>query len=101
MKICEDFASNFGDKINGYCIATTHGLILLVPLGNFLLYFSVSLIEDETEKKKRHFDTIEVMEAESQAALITPTEHNFLDALKKMAEALGTVHTRGKGTSAR
>jgi hypothetical protein len=46
--------------------------------------------------KGRHFDTIEVMGAESQAVLSTLTEHHFQDAFK-MAEALGTVHTRGRG----
>jgi hypothetical protein len=30
----------------------------------------------------RHFDTIEVIEAESQAALNTLTEHDFQDAFK-------------------
>jgi hypothetical protein len=34
--------------------------------------------------KDRHFDTIEVMEAESQAVLNTLTEHGFQDALKKL-----------------
>jgi predicted helicase len=47
--------------------------------------------------KGPHFDTIEVMEAESQAVLNTLTEHDFQDAFKKMAETLGTVHTHGKG----
>jgi hypothetical protein len=46
--------------------------------------------------KGRHFDTIEVIEAESQTVLNTLTEHDFQDAFK-MAEALGTVHTRGRG----
>jgi hypothetical protein len=46
--------------------------------------------------KGRHFDTIEVTEAESQAALNILTEHEFQGAFK-MAEALGIVHTRGKG----
>jgi hypothetical protein len=31
----------------------------------------------------RHFDTIEVMETESQAVLNTLTEHDFQDAFKK------------------
>jgi hypothetical protein len=31
----------------------------------------------------RHLDTIEVMEAESQSALNTLTEHDFQDALKE------------------
>jgi hypothetical protein len=33
--------------------------------------------------KGRHFGTNEVMKAESQAVLNTPTEHNFQDAFKK------------------
>jgi hypothetical protein len=33
--------------------------------------------------KGRHFDRIEVIEAESQAVLNTPTEHDFQDAFKK------------------
>jgi hypothetical protein len=33
--------------------------------------------------KGRHFDTTEVIEAESQAVLNTLTEHNFQDAFKK------------------
>jgi hypothetical protein len=35
-------------------------------------------------------------EAELQAMLNTVTEHDFQDVFKKMAEALGTVHTRGR-----
>jgi hypothetical protein len=33
--------------------------------------------------KGRHFDTIEMIEAESQAVLNTLTEHDFQDAFKK------------------
>jgi hypothetical protein len=33
--------------------------------------------------KGRHFDTTEVMEAESQAVLNSLTEHDFQDAFKK------------------
>jgi hypothetical protein len=43
--------------------------------------------------KGRHFDTIEVMEAELQAVLNTFTEHDFQDAFKKIAEVLRIVHT--------
>jgi hypothetical protein len=46
--------------------------------------------------KGRHFDTIEMMEAESQAVLNSLTEHGFRMHLK-MTEALGTVYKRGKG----
>jgi hypothetical protein len=48
-----------------------------------------------------HFDTIEVVEAESQAVLNTFTEHDLQDTCKKLAEALGMVYTRGKGTTSR
>jgi hypothetical protein len=37
----------------------------------------------KTELKGCHFDTIEVMEAESQVVLNTLTEHEFQDAFKK------------------
>jgi hypothetical protein len=37
------------------------------------------------------------MEAESQAVLNNFTEHDSQDAFKKLAEALGTAHTRGRG----
>jgi hypothetical protein len=36
-----------------------------------------------TKLKGRHFDTTEVIEAESQAVLNTLTEHDFQDAFKK------------------
>jgi hypothetical protein len=44
-----------------------------------------------------HFDTTEVIEAESRVVLNTLTEHNFQVALKKMAEMLRTVHMGGRG----
>jgi predicted helicase len=43
--------------------------------------------------KDSHFDTTEVIEAESQAVLNILTQHDFQEAFKKMAEALGMVHT--------
>jgi hypothetical protein len=46
-----------------------------------ILLFSVSPIEDQEER--RHFDTNEVMEAESPAELNTLTEHDFQDAFEK------------------
>jgi hypothetical protein len=61
VKICEDFAPNFGDKRTGCCITTTHRLTFSFPSGNILpkptrlsspptLLFSVSAIEDKTER---------------------------------------------------
>jgi hypothetical protein len=46
--------------------------------------------------KGRRFDTTEVIEAESRVVPNTLTEHDFQDAFKKMAEALGMVHVRGR-----
>jgi hypothetical protein len=43
--------------------------------------------------KGRHSDSIEVIEAESQAVLNTLTEHDFQDAFKKVTEEFGTVCT--------
>jgi hypothetical protein len=45
----------------------------------------------------RHFDTSEVIEVESQVVPNTLTRHYFQDVFKKMAEALGMMHTRGRG----
>jgi hypothetical protein len=42
--------------------------------------------------KNRHSDTVDVIEAESQAVLNTLTEHNFQDEFK-MAKTLKTVHS--------
>jgi hypothetical protein len=42
----------------------------------------------KTKLKGRHFDTTEVIKAESQTVLNILTERDFQDAFKKMAEAL-------------
>jgi predicted helicase len=51
--------------------------------------------------KGRHFKRIQVIEAESQSVMNNLTEHDFQDAFKKKAEALGTVHTPRKGADSR
>jgi hypothetical protein len=48
--------------------------------------------------KGHHFDTTEVIRAESHVVLNTLIEHHFQDALRTTAEALVTVHAR-KGTN--
>jgi hypothetical protein len=48
----------------------------------------------------RHFDTTEVMEAESQAVLNTLTEHEFQDAFKNGRSAGNGTYGR-KGTTSR
>jgi hypothetical protein len=60
-----------------------------------ILFFSFT--RWKIQLKEPHFGTSEVIEAESQAVLNTLTEHDFQDALKKMAEALGMVHMWGMG----
>jgi hypothetical protein len=50
-------------------------VILCPPYFSLFLRFKIKL-------KDRHFDTIEMVEAESQAMLNSLTEHNFLDKVK-------------------
>jgi hypothetical protein len=69
--MCEDFASNFGDKRTGHCIMTAHHLTLSFSPP----YFS--------QLKSRHYDIVEVIEAELQAVLNTLREQNFQDAFNK------------------
>jgi hypothetical protein len=51
--------------------------------------------------KGRHFDTIEVLEAESQAVLNTLTEYDFQDAFKKNGRSCGNDAHAWKGTTSR
>jgi hypothetical protein len=59
------------------------------------LYFSL-FPQLRKELNGYHFDTIEVIEAESQAVLNIFTERDFQDAFKKVAEGLEMVHTNGR-----
>jgi hypothetical protein len=104
--MCEDFVKNFGDKRSGCFITTTHRLTCHFPPGNFFIKCNMTVALHppyvslfpllKIKLKGRHFDTIQMIEAESQAVLNTFTEHDFQDAFK-LVEAPGTVHTRGKG----
>jgi hypothetical protein len=84
MKMCEDFAPNFGVKGTGSSITTTHRHKLSFSLKFFLL--KATWLSSSTflfpNWIYRHFDTIEVTEAESQAVLNTLTEHDFQYAFK-------------------
>jgi hypothetical protein len=73
------------------CCPPTTILALSWPPTTFLCFLRLKI-----KLKGRHFDTIEVLEAEWRAMLNTPTEHDFQNAFKKMPETLGTVHTRGR-----
>jgi hypothetical protein len=63
----------------------------LVPC-NFSLFLRLKI-----KLKGHHFDTIEVIESESQVVLNTFTEHDLQDAFKQMAEMLETVDKHGRG----
>jgi hypothetical protein len=68
--MCEDFAPNFGDNSTGSCVTTAHRLTLPLapktrrPSPPPAFPFSVTA-------KGRHFDTVEVIEADSQVMLST------------------------------
>jgi hypothetical protein len=53
----------------------------------------------KTKLKGRHFDTTEVMEAESQAVLNSLTEHDFQDAF--YGRSVGNGAYAQKGTTSR
>jgi hypothetical protein len=98
VKICEGFAPNFGDKRTGCCIMTTQRLTLpfspekFVPKITLLLssihpilltwppYGFAMFPRLKIKLESHHFDTIEVIKAESQAVSNTQTEHDFWDA---------------------
>jgi hypothetical protein len=90
MKMCEDFAPNFDDKRTDCCITTKHRL--KPPFSPVNFWQKITVVPNphnvslypllKTKLKGRHFDTIEVTGAESQA-LNTLTEDDFQDAFKK------------------
>jgi hypothetical protein len=72
VKMCEDFAPNFGDNRTGCCITTPHtsfftrkfltkNNMALVPTHPTFLFPQLKI-----KLKGSHFDTTEVIEAESQ-----------------------------------
>jgi hypothetical protein len=89
VKMCEDYAPNFGVKRTGCCVNTapSHASFLIREILTRkqndcrpppTLLFSVARLK--MQLKVRHFYTTEVIEAESQAVLNTLTEHDFQDA---------------------
>jgi hypothetical protein len=62
-------------------------------------YFSL-FPQFKIKLKGHHFDTIEVIEAESQAVLNTLTEHDFQDAFKSDRSAGDCTYAQ-KGTTSR
>jgi hypothetical protein len=90
VKMREDFASNFGDKKKLAVVSRQITFCTSFSTSNFFAekqddcfpltssYFFVIPLS-KIKLKYRHFDTIEVTEAESQAVLNTLTEHDFQD----------------------
>jgi hypothetical protein len=91
VKMCEYFAQNFGNKRTGCCITTTHCDVLPFSPGDFCPKSNTTVVPHppyfslfprlEIKLEGRHFDTGDRDRMTSRMHL-------------KMAEALGTVHTR-------
>jgi hypothetical protein len=92
VKMCKDFAQNFGDKIAAWCFATTHRLTL--PFHReFLTKINVTVVPHplyfslfpwrRINWKAAIFDIIEVIVAESQVVLNSLTKHYFEAAFQK------------------
>jgi hypothetical protein len=110
VKMCEDFAPNFGEKRTYRCIMTMHRLTLLFSPGNFwpkATWLSSSTHPSflfpplQIKLKGRHFDTTEVIEAESQAVLNALTEHVLQDAFKKNGRSSRSCAYGWKGNTSR
>jgi hypothetical protein len=63
--MCNGFAPNFGKKRTGCCIVTMHRHTLSFSQGTFLTRENITFIPRPPKLKGRHFDGIEVIEAES------------------------------------
>jgi flavin reductase (DIM6/NTAB) family NADH-FMN oxidoreductase RutF len=113
MKRCTGFAPNFGNKRTGYDIMTMHCLpspgnfitknVNVVPHSSFLPDFNPATFlfpQLKLKLKGCHFDTTDVVEAEGQAVLNTPTKDNFQDAFKNgTSTGNGAYERKGEGVS--
>jgi hypothetical protein len=64
-------------------------------------YFFSQFPRLKIKLKGLYFDTIEVIEAESQAVLNTLTEHDFQNAFKNCRRAGNGTYARTKGTTSK
>jgi hypothetical protein len=103
MKMREDFALNFGYKRTGGCILTHHLTLPFSPI-IFLTRNDVTVLSIhptfmvprlKIKLKGRHFDTIEVIDAKSQAVLNTLTNHDFQDVFKNDKSAENGAYAEG------
>jgi hypothetical protein len=102
VKMWENLVPNYGDKRTDCCIMTTHRLTLSFSPGNFWpkttwlsspIQHTFLFPRVKIKLKSSHFDTNEVIKAESHAVLNTLTTSRMH---LKMTKSLGTVHTRGR-----
>jgi hypothetical protein len=110
VKMCEGFAPKFGDR-NMYVASRQRAASHFFTTRKFLPKSNATIVPYslhlslfprlEIKLKGRHFDTIEVMEAESQAVLNTLTEHDFQDASKKINRSSGNGAKGRNGTTTR
>jgi hypothetical protein len=86
--MCQGFAPKSRDKRTGCCI-TTHRLTLPFLTREFLTKNNMTVVQNPSQSSVsapcdfyvfRHFDTIDLIEAELQAVLNTLTEDDFQDA---------------------
>jgi hypothetical protein len=87
MKICEDFAPSFGCCITSNTSFFTREFSIkemtVVPNPSYSPDLAPCDFSLFPLLKGPHFDTIVVIEAESQAMLNSLTEHDFRDGFKK------------------
>jgi hypothetical protein len=109
MKMCKDFAPNFGDKRTGCCITTMHHLTLTFHQEMFYQKrmtvvphppHSSLFPRLKIKLKASHFDTTEVIEAASQAVVNTRMKNDFQNAFKNYRSAGNGADAR-KGTASR
>jgi hypothetical protein len=95
VKVCEDFAPNFGDK-KLIVASQQHTVLHFLFSQGIFGQNSMTVISHPPDflfprlkiKLKGHnFDTTEVFEAESQTVLNTLTEHDFQDSFKKLQKS--------------
>jgi hypothetical protein len=104
----EELGPKFGNKKTGCCNTIMPSLTLPFSPGNFVTknnmavvchrpYFSL-FIRLKIKFKGHHFDTTEMIEAESQAVLNTFTKQDFEDAFKNSRSSGNGAYARKETT---
>jgi hypothetical protein len=107
--MCEDFATNVRDKTTGFCITKTQRLTVLFspwsfwPKGAWLSspFTLFSLFPRlKIEPKDSYFDTLR-RSRENRRSCWIPSQNKTSRMHLNMAEAVGMLFRRGKGTASR